>query len=184
MRFNKTIKLRLGKRLLSFRISFWNVQTHIRYGITNETVDGKYVPFWDFKEGIELIDIAHELSIIQEEYGLSTIYIIQSYPRASFRAFCLDKCEFQELVRIIGSTQYIDENYFRFLAIRRKNVLRIISKEGDKDKMICKLDSKSLLRYKSISHAIVLSKAFDIAPLNTAPIEPVRIILNKYESLR
>ncbi|HYT45170.1 MAG TPA: hypothetical protein VEP90_22780, partial [Methylomirabilota bacterium] len=134
MRFNKTIKLRLGKRLLSFRISFWNVQTHIRYGITNETVDGKLIPFFDFKEGYELIDIAHELSLIQEAWGLSTIYIIQSYPRASFRAFCLDKCDFEELVSILCGIKYIDFQYFRNLVNRRKSVLRIISKEGDQDK--------------------------------------------------
>jgi hypothetical protein len=181
------LRLRIGKRLIGVTVRFWNSNIYTRYGIENTTSDGKWVPFWDFKEGIELIDIAHDLSFVQDEFGLSTIYIIQSYPRASFRAFCLDKVEFKELIQILGSTQYIDMNYLRFLAIRRKNVIRIISKEGDSDRIITKLENKSVLRQKSFSHAMIFNKVYD---LNLKELfdyfvkEPVKVTLSKYESLR
>jgi hypothetical protein len=182
------LRFRIGKRLIGVTVRFWNSNIHTRYGIENTTSDKKWIPFWDFKEGIELIDIAHDLSFVQDEFGLSTIYIIQSYPRASFRAFCLDKVEFKELIQILGSTQYIDMNYLRFLAIRRKNVIRIISKEGDSDRIICTLKEKSILREKSFSHAVIFSKAYnmDLKELleNQITIEPVKITLSKYESLR
>lgn len=184
MKFNTSFRLRIGNRLFTVSILGWNSLVHDRKGITNETRDGRFVPFFDFQDNTPFDRIQQSLRHIQDEWGLGSIYVIQSYPRESYRAFALDTVEFRENIAILAETDCLDEAYLRSFARRRKSVLRVIPKRdlGDRDKLRYTLDNFSQLRPRSIDHAIFFHKMFGI-PF-TGIIQSIKLKKSDYESFR
>lgn len=183
----KKIRFRLGSHVIAMQ--FWNIQVKDRLGITNECEDGMLLPFFDFQNEpvTELYNVYHALDSTVQEWGLSTAYVIQSYPRISYRAFCLDKVTFRECIAILSGTDYIDENYIRSLGRRRHSVLRVLSKEGDQDKCVSMIRSQSVLRKKSARHAVFFKVMYGITlPLdvNIPKEETVSLPMWRYESKR
>jgi len=114
MRIRRKIRLRLGNhRLLFFRAEFWNTMVYDRVAITNQTTDKMYVPFWDFQENTKQEWIEHALLDVQQRFALGDIFVIQTFPRESYRAFGFDKLDFMELVSLLAETEYLDVNYLR-----------------------------------------------------------------------
>ncbi len=185
MKLSKIIRLRIGNRLLAIKVFAWNTQVHNHTGITNQTPDGMLVPFWDFQEGTSLGEIIGTLRDVQQEWGLSTIYILQTNPKESYRAFCLDKVDFQEAIAILSSTSYIDINYLRSLAMRKLNVIRVTEKEGTKNKIVEVLDTwNNNLRKQSSHHGLFFGKLYGHVTINEYPESRLQVKLSRYETLR
>ncbi len=189
MKFSRIFRIRLGTRLLAMKVNIWNSEIHSHYGITNETFDGHFVPFWDFIEDITVNDIWHTLKEVQYKYGLSDIHIIQTTPKLSFRAIAYDKLDWREYVALLADTDMVDPNYLRFTVVRGRAVVRVSQKPSTENKLISTLKSDSLLRPKSVDHATFFGWLYGI-PLGTWSLKmmepPKRLNLraSKYESFR
>src|SRR4029077_437758 len=188
MRYSKILRVRLGSRLLAMKINIWNQDLHLHYGLTNETSDGYYVPFWDFVEEIVIDDIYNSLRELQYEYGLSDIHIVQTAPKASFRAFAFDKMEWREYIALLADTDFLDWNYLRHTVMRGRAVIRVSKKPSTENKIVGTLKEESLLRQKSIDHATFFGWLYGIPlgkwSLGTSPPKELNLRASKYESFR
>jgi len=185
MRVRKKFRLRLGNhRLLFFRAEFWNTMVYDRVAITNQTTDKMYVPFWDFKERTKFDEAENDLREIQHEFALGDIFIIQTFPRESYRAFGFDKLDFNENVAILAETPNVDENYLRWLIFKKYSAIRITPKEGTHDMVIGFLNGEKSTREQSYKHMVFFKKLYKLPILITGKPEPIRFNTERYESLR
>lgn len=175
----RTIKVRIGNWKFGFR--FWFQKVYDRTGVTNETQDGMFVPFFDFRSGTTLDNVVHSLTHLQKEFGLSTAYIIQSYPRESYRAFTTDKVDFRENIQILTECDWLDENYLRSFVRRKRSVLRVVSKKerGEEDRIVDILPNGGHLRDRSDDHEIFLMHRFYGHFVFD---HDLRVMLSRYES--
>lgn len=188
MRLSKIFRFTLGSRILAIKINVWNQELHTHYGITNETPDGYYVPFWDFIEDIplEMIVAAIEESIIKFQLTES-IYILQTYPKESYRALGFDMLEWKEYISILASTDLIDLSYLRHSVMRGRAVLRVTDKDGTKNKVIARIPGYDYVPERvlhSDNHRAFFSSLFkEINPPIPMP-KRINVRLSKYESFR
>lgn len=189
MRYSKIFRIRLGSRLLAMKVNIWNSELHTYYGITNETSDGYYVPFWDFIEDITVNDIWNTLKDAQYNYGLSDIHIIQTAPKPSFRAVAYDKMDWREYIALLAETDFLDPSYLRHTVMRGRAVIRVSQKPSTENKLALSVKQDSLLRKKSIDHATFFGWLYGI-PLGTwslkmiEPPKKLNLRASKYESFR
>lgn len=188
MRFSKIFRIRLGSRILASKIQFWNEELHIHYGITNEVPNSKlYIPFWDFQENLSLEKISDGLKRRQDEEFLSDIYILQTYPKLSFRAFCFDEMGFQYFIEILAGTENIDLNYLKHSVMRGRAVIRVSEKDGTRNRVvkIIKTDSPPTInKFHAIHHKAFFSAIYhEIPPPYYIP-KPIQVRVSKYESFR
>lgn len=180
----KIHKIRIGNWKLGFQ--WWFQKVYDRIGIDNTCFDGKYVPFWDFQDDpvTPLSRITIALNQIADEWGLSTIYVVQSSPHESYRAFCFDKVDFRENLAILAETDWVDQNYLRSFARYKRSVIRVIPKRerGDHDKIVSQLDHTTMLRPKSLQHAFFFHKMYGVGS-NVIPVH-LNIKRSQYESFR
>ena len=185
MRIRRKIRLRLGNhRLLFFRAEFWNTMVYDRVAITNQTTDKMYVPFWDFQENTKQEWIEHALLDVQQRFALGDIFVIQTFPRESYRAFGFDKLDFMELVSLLAETEYLDVNYLRWLVFKKYSAIRITNKEGTKDMAVGFLNGDKSTREMSYKHQVFFKKLYDLPIMITSKPEPIRFNTERYESLR
>lgn len=179
----KLIKKTVGSYKFGFQ--FWFQRVHKRVGITNQCTDGKYIPFFDFIDNpvTPLERVERALQHTADEWGLSTIWILESTPHQSYRAFCLDKVEFKENLAILAETEFVDDNYLRSFARYKRSVLRVISKKerGDHDRIVSELNHITMLRPKSYDHANFF---FHLYGIGNYIKQPIHIIRSRYESFR
>ena len=175
------IRIPLFGRTLAFQIRTWIAKISTHYGVTNQTPDGYFIPMWDFAEDRDLEVIMESLSKVQDEYGLSTIYVFQTFPTESYRAVCFDKLIFTKSMGIICMTDNIDHQYLRFSWIRLRCVLRLSSKIFTEERLVGTLPAISTFE-KSLDHQAVFSKFY--SGISKPNIDKVRVTLSKYESFR
>jgi hypothetical protein len=175
------IRIPFFGRTLALHIRTWIAKISTHYGVTNQTSDGYFIPMWDFAEDRDLEDVMRSLSNIQDEFGLSTIYVFQTYPTESYRAVCFDKLIFVKAMGIICMTNHIDHQYLRFSWIRMRCVLRLTSKVGKEERLVGTLPSMSAFE-KSLDHQAIFSKFYEGIP--RPHLFHVRVSLSKYESFR
>jgi len=179
----KIHKIRIGNWKFGFQ--WWFQKVYDRVGITNQCFDGKYIPFFDFTDNpvTPLERVERALQHTADEWGLSTIWILESTPHQSYRAFCLDKVDFKENLAILAETEFIDDNYLRSFARYRRSVIRIVPKHerGDHDKIVSQLNHTTQLRPKSIDHMIFFHKMYGIS---TYIKQPMHVVRSRYESFR
>jgi len=176
------IRIPIFGRTLALQLRTWIAKISTHYGVTNQTPDGYFIPMWDFAEDRDLDIIMQSLSKVQDEYGLSTIYVFQTYPTESYRAVCFDKFDFAKCVGIICMTDNVDFNYLRFIWIRKRFVLRLRNKIDREQKLVRVLHSFKEKYEKSLDHQAVFSKFYSGIPKPT--VDKVRVTLSKYESFR
>src|SRR6266540_1110714 len=100
LKWNRIFRVRLGSRILACKVNIWNQKLHTYYGVTNETYDGMYIPFWDFIEDVEVKRVIESLREVQRDVGeISDIYIFQTYPKLSFRAIAFEPFEWKEYIK-------------------------------------------------------------------------------------
>ncbi len=185
MRIRRKIRLRLGNhRLLFFRLEFWNQVIHDRIGLSNQCYDGTFIPYWDFKEGTSFDRIERSLREIQQEWVLGDIFIIQTFPRESFRALAFDKVDFMELIGILADTEYLDENYLKWFVYKKYNTLRITPKEGTHDMAIGFLNGSKSTREMSYKHETFFTKLYRLPYIPQGKPERISFKIERYESLR
>jgi hypothetical protein len=175
------IRIPLFKKTLALQFRAWYTPISIHYGITNSTFDGYYIPFWDFAEEFKFANILNAIRATQNQFDLSTVYVLQSTPTESYRAVCFDKMTWTRCVAVIGSTECLDHNYLRFSIIRGRFVLRVTEKEGRKEKMVKALLSVPFLP-RSPDHAAFFHAKYPEIP-GPQSLNP-RVTLSKYESFR
>ncbi len=178
------IRIPIFGRTLALQIRTWIAKISTHYGVTNQTPDGYFIPMWDFAEDRHLEDIMNSLSKVQDEFGLSTIYVLQTFPTESYRAVCFDKLIFTKSMGIICMTDNIDHQYLRFSWIRLRCVLRLSKKIGREERLVGTLPSFNDKYEKSVDHQSIFAKFYEGIPSpNPSPLK-VRVSLSKYESFR
>ena len=117
-------------------------------------------------------------------WRLSEIYLFQTFPKASYRAVCLDKFNFNHFISILSGTQFIDSSYLKHSIIRNRAVIRFSEKDGTKNKLIDIIPGYAVGRNRSPDHAVFLSSLYpDVKPIFPIP-KPIKLRLSKYESFR
>lgn len=59
-------------------------------GVSNETQDGLFVPFWDF-DGVPYARVERGLFDVQRAFGLGNVHVLRSSPGDNYMAFAFDK---------------------------------------------------------------------------------------------
>jgi len=145
------IKLTLGFIRITFTIA--PVQTVV--GINSNIDDKKkyHILMWDFHRA-GLVAIHKALRRVQVKYKLPKIYIFESSP-LHYHAYSFRKVTFLELLKILCDTEYIDEDFVRFTAIRKCATLRITEKDSYTPRLVKVMRSywkedSSLMKLKNI----------------------------------
>lgn len=183
MRFSKILRLSFGSRILAIKINAWNQELHTHYGITNETPNGKFIPFWDFIEDIPPYYTYASLRTVQDKFGLGDIFVLQTLPKQSYRAFCFTEVDWFEYISLLASTRYIDPSYLKHSVMRGRAVIRITEKYGTKNTLIKKLDGYNN-DIQSKHHRAFLSSIYKEIPKDFHPPDRIKVRLSKYESFR
>jgi hypothetical protein len=131
-----------------------NKYSKICFAMTNQAIDGYFIPFFDF-DNVEYEYVITDLLHIQNKYELSDIYLIKS--NNGFNALSLDKICFNVLKSIFKSMQTIDKKFVEMTLTRSYSGLRI----GNDKKLIQILKNNSTFQ-KSLSHAMALIKFYNI----------------------
>src|SRR5437867_465565 len=183
LKWNRIFRVRLGSRILACKVNIWNQELHTHYGVTNETHDGMYIPFWDFIEDIPLQRVVESLREAQRHFDFSDVYIFQTYPKLSFRAVAFEPYEWKEYIKILASTDLIDMAYLKHSVMRGRAVLRLSEKDGTKNMLVHHLISESDLP-KSIDHWQLFSTLYPEMDKPIIQVNKLRLRLSKYESFR
>lgn len=127
-------------------------QTQSLKGITSKIIGDKFnrhYVFWDL-EKCSLDNAKQALLVVQEQYGLSDIFITSDFPK-SFRAWCFSKVDFHIFLRILLDTAFVDWNFFYWTVQKGKATLRISSKTNrPKQKLVAVLKSFSSEVYNKV----------------------------------
>lgn len=185
LRFSKIFRFTLGSRILAIKINAWNQELHTHYGITNETPDGYYIPFWDFKEDIEFDDVFETLEAIQQDKRLGTIYILQTTPHQSYRAIGFSVMDWQYYIATLAFTDYIDWSYLKHSVIRGRAVIRVSEKDGTRNQIVGVVEPKLGSPFReSPDHQAIFSKLYPFIPKPNPFPSKIRVRASKYESFR
>lgn len=121
---------------LNFRAKFRNV-TFFTMLATTQTIEGlsslqedeSHIIMFDSKDDCDLYDLEECWRTIQQEYGLSDVFIV-SDKIGSYRVWCLTKVDFATFLKILlDAYDYIDYNFFYYTVKRKKATLRTGSKK-------------------------------------------------------
>jgi hypothetical protein len=187
LRWSKIFRFTLGSRILAIKINMWNQELHTHYGVTNETPDGYYIPFWDFDERYTLSDVKETLKAIQDDRHLGSIYIIQTWPKQSYRAIGFDVMDWQFYISTLAYTDYIDWSYLKHSVMRNRAVIRVSQKDGTENKIVGQvyptefpLQWRTSPDHEQFFHSIFPHEIPEPEP----PMKKIRVRLSKYESFR
>lgn len=121
--------IKLSKKL---RLKIYLDRLEKRDGVCSQVFNEKdnHMLIWDF-DNAELEDILNGLNLVQFQYCLPTIYIIESSPQ-KYHAYCFAKRSLQQTINILSGTEKIDLNYLRMGTARGYFTLRISQRKNDK----------------------------------------------------
>jgi len=130
------IKLRIGH----WRITFTFAQVTDVIGVNSKLPNGNHILMWDF-DNTPLEDVKLALKLVQIQFNLPNIYILRTSPPDNYIAYCFDNCLWSIARAIIGSTNFIDENFYKWGIFRRRFTLRVGKKAGVLPKLVHVLHS-------------------------------------------
>jgi hypothetical protein len=119
------LKLRIGH----MRITFTIAQVVDVLGVNSKLQDGNHILMWDFDEQ-PLNMVIEALMLTQHEYNLPRIYILRTSPPNNYIAYCFTRTPWSIARSIVGSTEFIDENFYKWAVFRRRFTLRVGAKLG------------------------------------------------------
>lgn len=119
------LKFRIGH----IRITFTIAQVIDVLGVNSKLKDGNHILMWDFDKST-LEEVRKELRIVQRNWTLPDVYILQSSTPENYIAYCFKRCSWIEARTIVGSTLGIDENFFKWAIFRKRFTLRVGIKCG------------------------------------------------------
>ncbi len=148
----------------SFKILLLRTPKKRTNGFTSYCTDGKHVPLFDFDNN-SYEEVVTELFLLQQAKKLSEIYIFKNDSENSFAAFCLDKFELFDVVRIISQTSA--DKAFKGAPLRygmKRWVYRYDSKGKRKPPVhIATLKAhKQAIAQKSNAHRLLFNTVFDM----------------------
>lgn len=107
-----------------------NHSTRVR-GVNSILPDGRHFLLWDFDEQ-SLNTITQGLTLIQEKYELSTIYIVNSGTVRRYHAYCFTAQSWPDTLHILADTPLICQTYFKIGILRGYFTLRITPKGNER----------------------------------------------------
>lgn len=110
-------------------------------GFNSLLTDGNHILMWDFDD-VDLAKIKIGLRVIQNEWGLPKISILETRKDNSYIAYCFKKFEWRDAVIIVGDTPWIDWNFFKYGVYRDKFTLRVTDKGYGKPRCVAVLESE------------------------------------------
>jgi hypothetical protein len=124
------LKLRIGH----IRITFTIAQVVDVLGVNSKLPDGNHILMWDFdKTPLERVVTA--LILVRDFYLLPKIYILKTSEPNNYIAYCFVRRPWQQVRAIVGVTEGIDENFYKWAVFRRRFTLRVGAKLGIKPKL-------------------------------------------------
>jgi len=124
-------RINIRLKIRNITIFFMVARTQTASGISSKVGNNKHIILWDLDE-CTLKQAEDTLRDVQQEYNLSHIYII-SDKVGSYRALCFSIVDFNTLMKIIISANYVDEYFISYTARRMKATLRL-TKKIDREK--------------------------------------------------
>lgn len=119
------LKLRLGNH----RITFTFAKVIDVLGVNSKLTDGNHILMWDF-DALPLKKVIRNLATVQTFFKLPKIYILRSSPPDNYIAYCFSRNTWAETRAIVGMTEGIDENFYKWGVFRKRFTLRVGAKTG------------------------------------------------------
>ena len=130
------IRIRIG----NWRFTFTLYEVTDITGVNSLLKDGNHILMWDFDD-IPLWQIKLILACIQKDYELPQIRILNTGKKNHYIAYCFKRCQWWNAKRIIASSLFTCEDYFKWGVFRKRFTLRVTPKEGRKPKLVAILHS-------------------------------------------
>ena len=130
------IRIRLGH----WRFTFTLYEVTDITGVNSLLKDGNHILMWDFDD-IPLWQIKLTLNLIQQDYELPQIRILNTGKKNHYIAYCFKRCSWWDTKRIIAATPYVCSDYYKWGIFRKRFALRVTPKEGRKPKLAATLYS-------------------------------------------
>lgn len=110
---------------------FYVALTHSKQaeGVNSILPDGKHFLMWDF-DNKEVSDVFYSLVDIQKRFKLPRIYLVNTGLEGYWHAYCFVALSYPDCLRVLSSTRYLDEVYFKIGVIRGYFTLRYSRKKG------------------------------------------------------
>jgi len=110
---------------------FYIALTHSQQvkGVNSKLLTGKHFPMWDFDDKEEK-DVKDALFKVQKRFKLAKIYLVNTGLKRYWHAYCFKAFEWADTLRILASTEYLDQVYFKIGVIRGYFTLRYSPKKG------------------------------------------------------
>lgn len=108
-------------------------------GANSKLGNDQHILMWDF-DNKSLMAVKASLSEVQKRELLPEIRIFQTSKGNKYQAWCYDRVSWWDCKRIIASTHYVDEGFYRFGVFRGHFTLRTSSKHGFTPHLVAKLD--------------------------------------------
>lgn len=83
---------------------------------------------WDFDD-IKEVDVENALRTIQKQFSLPRIWLINTGLGGYWHAYCFKACSWPDTLKILASTQFLDQVYFKIGVIRGYFTLRYSPKD-------------------------------------------------------
>jgi len=97
-------------------------------GVNSKVDERTHFLMWDF-DHVQLNDVIVALRVVQEEYRLPAISIVQT-KADGFHAYCFKACTWEQARGIIAATEYVDKHYLAIGIGRGYFTLRISDVPG------------------------------------------------------
>ena len=110
-------------------------------GFNSLLTDGNHILMWDFDD-TTFNEVHDNLLTVQDAYRLPKIYILETMKDVNFMAYCFRRTPWKEAVLIVGQTEGVDWNFFKYGVYRDKFTLRVTDKGYGKPHLVATLDSE------------------------------------------
>jgi hypothetical protein len=130
-------RIHLGPWLFTFTLA----KTTKVIGANSQLGKDEHILMWDFdNKPLHLIE--HELGVIQRHFELPEIKIFKTSSGKHYQAWCYKRLTWWESKKVVASTKWVDEGFFRFGVFRGHFTLRTSSKNNQKIKLVATLPSE------------------------------------------
>jgi hypothetical protein len=119
------IKLRIGH----IRITFTIARIIDVLGVNSKLPDGNHILMWDF-DNTKFKAVLQSLLDVRGIFRLPEIHILETSKPDNYIAYCFKRCTFRQAIKIIGSTDGVDLNFYKWGIFRKRWTLRIGAKAG------------------------------------------------------
>jgi hypothetical protein len=128
-------------RIAHWRFTWTFAPVNDVVGVNSLLPDGNHILLWDFDD-VSLCSVSWILKMVQEDFELPCIRILNTGTRNHYIAYCFKRCSWWNTRRIIASTPSICSNFYKWGIFRKRFTLRVTPKSGRKPHLVRVLPSK------------------------------------------